>query len=210
MRQNCLLYAVVLFLHHGVAKTPYKRHQMGKNASNTKYQINTSKHFNNPISRGDTCYSLRRNTTNGITQAIDNVERLENLVSKTTFSDFFPNLFNWIHFRSIWRNEGEGVQFQTTQVFNKSAIFIIRIKKVQIGLALCFPETQKRFFKYIFVYVRIAYSFHNLDKLYVSPKQHHLHGVLVPPSWTSCTIKKSPFVKDNFITQIAIASCNNF
>ena len=43
---------------------------------------------------------------NRIAEAIDDfVKRGKDLVAKPQLAYFFPDLFNWVHFRSIWRNK---------------------------------------------------------------------------------------------------------
>lgn len=40
----------------------------------------------------------------GFAQAVNNfIKGLEYFISEATFTDFFPDLFNRIHLRSIWR-----------------------------------------------------------------------------------------------------------
>lgn len=49
---------------------------------------------------------IDREGTDRITKSVNNFsKRLKALVSETLFADLFPNLFNRIHLRSIWRNE---------------------------------------------------------------------------------------------------------
>ena len=51
---------------------------------------------------------IDREGTDRITKPVNNLrKRLKALVSETLFTDLFPNLFDWVHLRSIWRNENK-------------------------------------------------------------------------------------------------------
>ena len=63
------------------------------------------KNFHYPISASNAGNDIVRQRANGIAQAVnDFIQSSKNLVSESTLSDLFPNLFNGIHFRRIWRD----------------------------------------------------------------------------------------------------------
>ncbi len=62
-----------------------------------------NKSFNYPISARDTGNDLVRQRANSIAQSLDNFfQRSKYPVTESTLSNFFPNLFNRVHFRRIW------------------------------------------------------------------------------------------------------------
>ena len=61
------------------------------------------KSFNYPISARDTGNDLVRQRANSIAKSPDNFfQRSKYPVTESTLSNFFPNLFNRVHFRRIW------------------------------------------------------------------------------------------------------------
>ena len=61
------------------------------------------KNFNYSISARDTGNDLVRQRANSIAQSLDNFfQRSKYFVMESTLSNFFPNLFNRVHFRRIW------------------------------------------------------------------------------------------------------------
>ncbi len=61
------------------------------------------KNFNYSISARDTGNDLVRQRANSIAQSPDNFfQRSKYFVMESTLSNFFPNLFNGVHFRHIW------------------------------------------------------------------------------------------------------------
>ena len=51
---------------------------------------------------------LGRNIADDFTQAInDLIQRSKNFIAETHFTEFFPNLFYWIHLWCIWWDEKE-------------------------------------------------------------------------------------------------------
>ena len=63
------------------------------------------KNFNYSISARDTGNDLVRQRANSIAQSLDNFfQRSKYFVMESTLSNFFPNLFNRVHFRRIWWN----------------------------------------------------------------------------------------------------------
>ena len=61
------------------------------------------KNFKYPISARDTGNDLVRQRANSIAQSPDNFfQRSKYFVMESTLSNFFPNLFNGVHFRHIW------------------------------------------------------------------------------------------------------------
>ena len=63
------------------------------------------KNFNYPISASNAGNDIVRQRANGITQAINYLfKSRKDFIAESTLSDLFPNLFNGIHFRRIWRD----------------------------------------------------------------------------------------------------------
>ena len=61
------------------------------------------KSFNYPISARDTGADLVRQRASSNAQSLDNFfQRSKYFVMESTLSNFFPNLFNRVHFRPIW------------------------------------------------------------------------------------------------------------
>ena len=62
------------------------------------------KQFNYPIPTRDAGNDIVRQRTDSIAQTVhDLFQGSKNFITKSTLSDLFPNLFNWIHFRGIRR-----------------------------------------------------------------------------------------------------------
>ena len=78
----------------------------------------TNKNIQNPSSRSNARDKLRKKGANGKAETIHNlIQGRKDLISKAQFSDFFPNLFDGIHFRGVGRNVKKDNIFWDVQHF---------------------------------------------------------------------------------------------
>ena len=60
----------------------------------------------NPFSSSDATNDIIGKVMDHLAQTFDNcIQRSKYFVFKATLPEFFPNLFDWIHFGCIWWNE---------------------------------------------------------------------------------------------------------
>ena len=72
------------------------------------YTNSKSTYRQNPFSAGNAFYSFFRQWADSIAKSVNDLLKcLKHFIFKTTFSDLFPYLLNWVHFRCIWRNKNK-------------------------------------------------------------------------------------------------------
>lgn len=87
-------------------------------APDLPYTDHTLETLQNPISASDAFDDIFRKRANRFTEPInDLIERLENLITESSFAYLFPYLFDWIHLRRSGRQENQTDIFRDDERF---------------------------------------------------------------------------------------------